>query len=378
LLFLLYAVRNLRARARANFVTLLSIALFVAGSTLGLTFYLGLRAMTHTAAPPENIIVMSKGAIAENESTLERDTINALLVRDEVRKDGATALAAREMVFDIYVEQAATGNFPPRVLVRGIDENSLKVHQITITQGTVPAPNSLELLVGRQRAEQYPQLAIGSTLHLPAGESKVVGVFTAHGGPLEAEIFTPRAAAELHTKSKDINSVSMVIDDASRVPDFVSQIDTNKALNAHAASYADWWSGKVALHTIALVVLVLLLLLSGVAAVAIAATMSAAVAVRIPELAALAAIGIRKSVLGRMVLAESLLLGTTGGLVGFLAGETVGRLVHKVPFSGDPVAITPSIGIGMVGACMGILVAFVGGILPSLRVRRLDILRAMR
>src|SRR5205085_11669778 len=111
---------------------------------------------------------------------------------------------------------------------------------------------------------------------------------------------------------------TLVADDASHVAAIVGQINASKDMRAYAASYATWWGDHAGLHAVTLAVLVLLIALSTVAALAIAAAMNAAVVIRIPELATFAAIGIRRSVLGRLVVFESVPLGATGGIAGVL------------------------------------------------------------
>jgi putative ABC transport system permease protein len=377
-MLLSYAYRSLLARGRANAITLLTVAVFVAGGTLGMAFYLGLKRMTANAAPPANIGVISKGATTEADSVLDLETVNRLAVRDGVRMDGATPLVVREMVTEIELDTWDDGTYRRASRLRGIEELSLRVHGVSLVSGRAPAPNSLEILAGRRAAASGSKLKLGSVVHLPAGDCKVVGIFSAHDSPLEAEIWTPRSAVELHTNLSQINSVTLVADDASRVPKIVEEINTSKDLRAYAASYATWWGEGAGLRAVTLTVLVLLIVLSSVAAVAIAATMNASVVIRIPELATFAAIGIRRSLLGNLVMFESVLLGAAGGVVGILIAIAIGTQAGSLPFGENPVPLAPTLVLGVFGVGLGIAVGLLGSITPAFRVRRLDVLGALR
>src|SRR5262245_66182015 len=119
-----------------------------------------------------------------------------------------------------------------------------------------------------------------------------------------------------------MSSVTLVANPGG-VDAMVARINADRDLQAQAVSVANFRAKNAGLATILRVVLILLVLLSVVATSTIAATMAAAIATRIPELAAMAAIGIRRSVLARMVIVESVLLAAIGALIGVGARELV-------------------------------------------------------
>src|SRR4029078_4703142 len=84
-LLLFYAYRSLLAVVRANLISVFSVALFVAGGSLGLSYYLSLRGMV-TTAPPENVIVVSKGALAERESKLKLETARKIVLLEGIKR----------------------------------------------------------------------------------------------------------------------------------------------------------------------------------------------------------------------------------------------------------------------------------------------------
>jgi len=243
--------------------------------------------------------------------------------------------------------------------------------------GAAPQAHSLDLIVGKRLTRRYPHLRIGYELQLPGGTSKITGVFAANGGPSEDELWTPREAAELQTKATAA-SVTLVADSPDRVQDLVARINASKDLEAQAYPVAEFGSATNGLSTIVRVVLFLLVLLSVIATFAIATTMNAAVAVRLPELAALAAIGVRKKTLARVVLVEGALLGLVGAAVGVLASALAIGAIGFISLGSHPVEITSSPVVLVIGLALGVLVGVLGGIAPAIQVRRLDILTTLR
>jgi putative ABC transport system permease protein len=100
---------------------------------------------------------------------------------------------------------------------------------------------------------------------------------------------------------------------------------------------------------------------------------------RLPELAALVAIGIRRRTLARLILIESMLLTTVGTVIGIAASEALRRAIGWVPQAGDyPIRLVLSPIVPLVGLGLGLLIGFLGGIVPSFAVRRVDVMTMLR
>lgn len=369
-----YVYRSLLARFRANALTMLAVCLFVVGASLGLSFYFGLQSMLVDTTPPENIIVLSKGASSEGGSKIALDTARKVVLLDGVKKAGDVPLAVRELVTRVYlIEQD-----PKPVPIRGIDDQSLAVHRASLVTGAMPAPGTLEIVLGRRVAERYPKLKIGDDIALPAGPSRITGIISAQGGPMEDEVWTLRSALEVHLNVKFSSSVTLVADSQDRVAALADQINQSKDLEAQAVPVTKLRERMADLGTIARVVLVLLILLSIVATFALATTMSAAAAVRMPELAALAAIGIHRSVLGRIILFESILLGVVGALIGLGVSTLIRSQIGSISLGENPVELAGTATVLLIGIGLGVAVGVIGGITPAMRVARLDIMQSLR
>lgn len=378
MLFFFYAYRSLIARRRANVLTVLSVVLFVAAGSLGLAFHDSLERVLLQSAPAENVLVIAKGAPAEAGSKLELATAQKIALLDGIRASGASRLAVRELVSRMFLDTTDFSTYQDPVPIRGIDEHSLEVHRAQVAQGAAPQPGSLEVMLGRRVARRYPNVAIGYEISLPGGPARVVGIFTASGGPFEDEIWTPRRALETRLNTKFSSSLTLVADGADRVPALVAQINSSKDLRAQAAPVSAFREDLAGLRTITVTVLVLLGLLSLVVTFAIATTMNAAVVMRLPEFAALAAIGIRRSALARIVLVESVLLAAIGALAGALVSALLQRQIGEVSLGASPVELTTTWRVLLLGIAMGLCAGLIGGLAPAIRVHRLSITSAMR
>jgi putative ABC transport system permease protein len=374
--FFTYAYRSLLARRRASLVTLLSVALFVAGATLGLTYYLNLASRL-VAAPPEQIIVVAKGAASESESKLKLENARKLLVLEGIKHEGDQVLAVRELVSYVFLSTIDFSRYEEPTAIRGFDDKSAAIHDIKLVEGAMPAPGTLEVMVGRGLAKRYPHLRVGYEIGLPGGAGKVTGIFSAKGSVHDDEVWTPRAALELHLNTKLASSVTLIAE-SGRVADLLQRINSSKDLDAQATTMSEFRADRGGLHAVARTVLILLVLLSIVATFAIARTMNASVLTRVPELGALAAIGVPKGTLSRVVVVEGLLLAVLGAALGLGGGLLIASLLGRMPVGAYPVELHLTPVVLLVGIGLGLAVGLVGGVLPSLQVRRLDILTALR
>jgi putative ABC transport system permease protein len=377
MLLWLYAYRSLLARIRANAVTMLSVSIFIAGATMGLSYYLSLRSVV-VSVPDENIVVVSKSAVTEGDSKLALESARKVVLLDGVKKLDNTPVAARELVSRVFVASQTVGQYEPPSRLRGIDDRSVLIHHVKIVEGAPPKPNSLELLIGRRVAQHYPHVKIGYEFPMPGGPSRVAGIFTADGGAFEDEIWTPRAALEIHLNQKRTSSVTLVAENAGRVGEIIDKINGSKELDARAESVAEFRANLLGLASVARTVLLLLVMLSVVAIFTIATTMSSAVATRVPELAALVAIGVRRRSLGWTIFLESALLGLVGAIVGVIASAIVISQLGYIPIGSNPIDIVNSPIALTIGLALGLLAGIVGGSAPAFRVRRLNVLTALR
>jgi putative ABC transport system permease protein len=375
---LFYVWRSLIARLRGNALTMLSIVLFVVGSSVGLTVYSNLKGRLVDATPREHILVLANGAVSEEGSRLDLEAARKVVLLDGLKQDSGAALSTLETVGSVDVNTSNFARYEDPATIRGIDERSLKVHGVTLTAGTAPEAGTLQVIVGRRLAKRHTNLALGGSVFMPGGEAKISGIFEAGGSPYEDELWTPRSAFEVHLKQKYVSSLTVVAESEARVPELVAKINGTKEYSARAIALKNYRESGSGLETILRTVLVLVLLLSIVATSAIATTMNAAVSVRLPEFAAMIAIGIRRGVIARTVLAESLLLAMFGSVLGVAIAELIRNVIGTVKLGAYPIDLDAVAIVPVFGLVLGVIVGLLGGVAPMIQIRRLDIIRKLR
>ena len=114
-MLLAYVFRSFMARRRANAVTIVSIALFVAGGSLGLSYYRSLDQILRGSAPADNVIVLAEGALTELESMLPLPTAQKIMHEHP--------LAVRELVSSVFLDKVHVNTFSDATPIRGIDDD---------------------------------------------------------------------------------------------------------------------------------------------------------------------------------------------------------------------------------------------------------------
>ena len=175
--------------------------------------------------------------------------------------------------------------------------------------------------------------------------------------------------------SGQAGTVMKAIDDLFENADPPTRTETEAAFRAGFISMA----GNLALllRSIGLAVGFTILLVT-------ANTMSMAVRDRNTEIAVLKTLGFPSSLVLRLVLAESLILGALGGGLGILLSRLAIKALPKVPGIGDAVAGFPNLGltppVAILGVSLAVLLGLFAGIVPALgayRARITDMLRTV-
>ena len=111
-------------------------------------------------------------------------------------------------------------------------------------------------------------------------------------------------------------------------------------------------------------------------------TMYASVANRVAEIGTLRALGFQRRTVLATFLLESLLLSGIGGLTGLLAASSMQWLTISTmnwqTFSELAFSFTLTSGIVLHSLLFALLMGLIGGVLPSLRAARLNIVDALR
>lgn len=386
-----YHWRQLLARKTSSAMTVLVITAVVGVLSWLIGFSTALEDSLDMAASNRKLIVIKRGATSEANSSLMADEYNRLSQLGGVATDaesGERLIAPQMLVQVLLPRKRDNGLTSANVAVRGVTHVAFKIHTNVNPHGAVFSKGEREVIVGEACAAQFTGLDVGDTIHLGYGGDrayKIVGHFSAGGGPMESEIwgYLPSLMNSYNRAMYSSANVLLAPDtDASKA---IADID-GPAIALAAQTERDYWqaqSKNVRRYLTLAHVLAGVMCLAAVFAVA--NTMYASVAGRVHEIAMLRTIGYtgRRILLG--IIVESVLLSLVGGLLGCAACMAWLKLVgHTKDMFTATTFTTLAFDIrltagNVVLSLVAVCVVGVGGALwPAIRAARLGIIDGLR
>src|SRR5262245_10424616 len=188
-----YNLRNLSVRSTSSILALIGIGLVVVIFNFILALADGFQKVLSTTGSDRNVIVLRKGSTAELNSGLTREQARNVASRAEAfaetSKDGKP-LVSPELLVIINQPRRGAPDEPLNVNVRGISPLAPEVRPtLKLVDGRWPEPGKGELAAGISVARRIQNCQLGETLHMVQRDWKIVGVFSADGGSVEAELF---------------------------------------------------------------------------------------------------------------------------------------------------------------------------------------------
>ena len=186
---LFYNRRSLWGRKVTTVASVLGIALVVFVWTTVDMLTHGIESTLAATGSANNSITLRRGAQAELESILTRETKETLAVSPEIENDAQGPLFSPEMVV-VIVADRRDGAGGSNVTVRGVGPRAMAVHsQVHLREGRMFEHGKGEVIVGKKLAARFSGTAFGETLKLGKDHFKVVGVTDAGGSAYESEIW---------------------------------------------------------------------------------------------------------------------------------------------------------------------------------------------
>ena len=193
-----YNWKNLFVRKTTTILTLLVVAAVVGVFTWMTGFWIALRHSLSIASDDRTLIILKRGATSETNSAIGTEDFNKLtLLNAEIAVDPATheQLKSPEIIVQVSLpRQADHGATFANVAVRGVTDAAFKVHTGVRLLGECFHQGAMEVIVGQAAARQFAGLEVGKELNLGFSGNRryrIVGHFSAGGGPTESEIWGP-------------------------------------------------------------------------------------------------------------------------------------------------------------------------------------------
>jgi putative ABC transport system permease protein len=381
-------LRTVPSRLGSSSVAIIGIAGVVIVFVSVLSISAGFSAAMGGSGSPARAMVLRGGSDTEMTSGVSGDEARIIKEAPGIRHDGGNALASAELYVIIDLPKKSSPDLPANVPLRGIEPAALPAREeVSIVEGRMFKFGTNEVIVGRAANKQFVGLNVGDTVVSGKNRWQVVGVFEADGGVAETEMW-----CDVHVLQgvyQRVNSFSVVVarlDSKDSFDGFSQWLMANPQTNKPSIFREDEYY-RTRSQTMTQLINTLgfgIAFLMGIGAVSGAIlTMYTAVASRTREIATLRAIGFNTGSVLISVLAESVVLGGIGGLIGELGayfafnGYQTSTMNFQT-FSQVAFAFRVTPQLLVTGLFYALTIGLIGGLLPAIRAARLPISSALR
>jgi putative ABC transport system permease protein len=380
-----YIVRNVVTRRLTTALTAGGMALVVYVFATVLMLSAGLEETLTATGQDDNVVVIRRAAQTEVQSGVDRT--QAAIVEslpDIALGEHGERMISKEPVVLINLPKRDSGK-PSNVIIRGVTSTGLDLRpQVRIVEGRMFRPGTAEIVAGRSVASGFRGAGLGETLRFASRDWTVVGVFDGGHSGFDSEVWGD-AEQMLQAFRRTVFSVLVFrLAQSDRFEAVRNVIESDPRLTLAAKRetrfYAD--QSEALSKFISYLGTAISIIFSIGAIIGAMITMYASVANRTGEIGTLRALGFSRAAILGAFLAESLLLGLLGGIVGLLFASTMQALsISTTNFQtfaelAFTFSLTPS--IVAAGLAFALLMGFVGGFLPAARAARMQIVDALR
>ena len=274
---------------------------------------------------------------------------------------------------------------PTNVMVRGMGAEGLALRpQVRVISGRMFRPGSSEIVVGRSIAERFDGTGIGERLRFGGRDWTVVGVFDAGGSAFDSEIWGDVEQMMQAFRRQAYSSVIARLSDPARFDELKRRLEADPRLTLEVKRERIFYEeqSQVMSNFISYLGLTLSVIFSIGAMIGAMITMYAAVANRTAEIGTLRALGFRRGSILLAFLAEALLLGLVGWVVGLALASGMQLVqistMNWQSFSELAFGFTLTPEIVVKSLVFALAMGLVGGFLPAVRAARLKIVDALR
>jgi ABC-type antimicrobial peptide transport system permease subunit len=356
------------------FVTLLALAA-------------GFRKVVEASGSPRNVIVLRKGADAELQSQVMRETARIIGELPIVAEAAGRKLVVAESV--VLVSRAKRGGGETNVTIRGVPPHSPAVHaDVRLAAGRWHTPGSGEAVIGTALARRLRDVGLGQMMTIGRNTWHIVGLFEAGGSSLESELWMDGDLLQ-STFHRDGVFQSVLFRAAGSTDEAVRRltalIESDPRLRTvQAMTEVEYYRKQAKLMSDVITILggILTGIMSIGAIVGATNTMYAAVSQRKREIGCLLAMGFTPSAIWLAFMLESLFLAALGAVVGcavslvfdgMRTGTTNWATFSETAFE---FLVTPR--ILLAATIFSLLMGFLGGVLPAFRAAFMKVVDALR
>jgi putative ABC transport system permease protein len=379
-------LRNIPLRWSSSLVAVLGIG----GVTLVLVALLsiaaGFRVALEGSGSDDVAMLMRAGSTNELSGGFGADTVTVVADAPGIARFEGKPVMSPELYVLVDGKMKgkdASTNLP----LRGVSPMAGKVRKnFKLVEGRMFREGTNEVIVGDGVVKQYDGLEVGKVVRWGATDWTVVGRYTDQGGIAESEVWgDTRVVQQAWRRGNSFQSIRAKLTDKSAIKTLKDALSKDPRVRLSIQTERDFYVDQQKLmSTIINNVGWTLAIMMGIAALFAALnTLYNAVAQRVREIATLRALGFGGMPVVISVLAEAIILGAVGGLIGgllafvFLNGMTSSTM-NWSSFSQMTFAFTVTPKLVLTGIIYGLILTFIAGILPGIRAARMPITSGLR
>lgn len=382
-----YSVRSIAVRKGSSAMAVGGIALVVVVFATLLSLAAGFQKVVESSGSPHNVIVVRKGADAELQSQVTRETARIISELPIVAEENGQRLVVFESV--LIVARPKQGGGETNVTIRGVPPHARDVHtDVRLTEGRWFTPGSNEAVLGVGLARRLRDVGLGQPMTIGRNTWHIVGLFEAAGSSLESELWMDGDLLQSAFHRDGVfQSVLFRAAGSPReaVRELTALIDSDPRLHSvQVMTEKEYYQKQAKLMADLITILggILTTIMSVGAIAGAMNTMYAAVSQRKREIGCLLAMGFTPEAVWVAFMVESLLLAALGAALGCAASLLFNGLktgmTNWATFSETAFEFLVTPGILATAALLSVVMGFFGGVLPAFRAARMKVVEALR
>ena len=380
-------IRSIPARLGSSTVAVIGIAGVVLVFVAVLSIAEGVNATMKASGDPNLVLILRAGSDTEMTSGLPGDSVRIIQDAPGIARDGSGAPLTSPELFVVVDHPLKRSGTAANVPLRGVSPEAFQVHsKLKIVEGRNIEFGKNEIIAGRAAAQQFMNLNVGTTLKWGESTWTLVGIFDDGGSVSESELWCDvKVLQPAYRRGNSYQSVYARLSSPDSYQQLKDSLTSNPQLTVTPMRAGDYYGSQTeVLQRIIRTIGGIIAILMGIGAVFGAViTMYTAVASRTREIATLRALGFGSVPVVFSVLAEAILLGIVGGVIGgaiawlaFDGYQTATMNFQSFSQIAFSFAVTPQ--LLLTALIISLVMGTLGGLLPAIRAATLPVVTALR
>jgi putative ABC transport system permease protein len=380
-------IRSIPARLGSSTVAVIGIAGVVLVFVAVLSIAEGVNATMKASGDPNLVLILRAGSDTEMTSGFGGDAVRVIQDAPGIARDSSGAPLTSPELFVVVDHPLKRSGSAANVPLRGVSPEAFKVHnRLKIIDGRNIQFGKNEIIAGKAAASQFVNLNVGTTLKWGESTWTLVGIFDDGGSVSESELWCDvKVLQPAYRRGNSYQSVYARLASPDSYQQLKDSLTSNPQLTVAPMRASDYYGSQTqVLQGIIRTIGGIIAVLMGVGAIFGAViTMYTAVASRTREIATLRALGFGSIPVVFSVIAESILLGIVGGVIGgaiawlaFDGYQTATMNFQSFSQIAFSFAVTPQ--LLLTALVISLVMGTAGGLLPAIRAATLPVVTALR